>query len=115
MTGAPVIYLDFETYYDQGYSLQNLPTAQYVRDERFQALGAAVAAGHGHTAWLPFDESGDGLDVLRTAIPGAAGVAHNAAFDAAVLDRRLPGVTRSEERRAGGAARFSRSRSGLRR
>src|SRR5690625_5215579 len=89
MTGAPVIYLDFETYYDQGYSLQNLPTAQYVRDERFQALGAAVAAGHGHTAWLTFDESGDGLDVLRTAIPGAVVVAHNAAFDAAVLDRLL--------------------------
>src|SRR5690625_529537 len=93
MTGAPVIYLDFETYYDQGYSLQNLPTAQYVRDERFQALGAAVAAGHGHPAWLTFDESGDGLDVLRTAIPGAVVVAHNAAFDAAVLDRLLPGVT----------------------
>ena len=34
--------LDFETYYDQQYSLSKLTTEEYVRDERFEVVGLAI-------------------------------------------------------------------------
>ena len=48
------VYVDFESYYDQDYSLKKMPTAQYVRDDRFECQGCAVAIpSMGVRAWLP--------------------------------------------------------------
>ena len=37
-----VYTLDFETYYDQEYSLSKMTTEAYVRDPRFEVLGLAI-------------------------------------------------------------------------
>lgn len=85
------LFLDFETYYDKDYSLSKMPTMQYVRDPRFECLGVALAVGGDPAAWLP-GPAGLELESLRNQVSGQIVVAHNAAFDAAVLDRILPGV-----------------------
>ncbi len=36
------LVLDFETYYDNDYSLKKLHTLEYVRDDRFLVHGVAV-------------------------------------------------------------------------
>ena len=50
------VYVDFEAHYDEasGYTLKKMPTAQYVRDDRFECQGCAVAIpSMGVRAWLP--------------------------------------------------------------
>ena len=47
-----IITLDFETYYDQDYSLFKMTTEEYVRDPRFQIIGLSVKVNNGETAWL---------------------------------------------------------------
>ena len=37
-----IITIDFETYYDQEFSLSKLTTEEYVRDDRFEVIGVAV-------------------------------------------------------------------------
>src|SRR5262252_4402834 len=37
-----IVALDFETYFDQDYSLSKLSTEAYVRDVRFEPHGAAI-------------------------------------------------------------------------
>ena len=85
-----MIFIDLETYYDQNYNLKKLPTMQYIRDPRFQLIGAAV--------WMPgwkeirwWDET-----KCRKNLPSMpwdkGAVAHNAMFDGAVLAHHL-GIT----------------------
>jgi len=47
------LVLDFETYYDDDYSLKKMHTLEYVRDERFKVHGVAVKLEHLDTIWLP--------------------------------------------------------------
>ena len=81
------LVLDLETFYDEkaGYSLTNkkTPTAQYVRDERFDVLGAGVRVGLGKPTWL----EPDGLAAFLAQVPWEQVllVCHNAQFDALVL------------------------------
>lgn len=54
MTNLLPLVLDFETFYDPkgGYTLKKMPTAQYVRDERFASLGAGVRLPGQPAVWL---------------------------------------------------------------
>ena len=63
MTLIPLV-LDFESYYDKDYSLKKMPTAQYVRDERFKALGAGVRLGNGPATWLEPEPLREFLDAV---------------------------------------------------
>ncbi len=42
-----IIALDFETYYDNDYSLSKMSTEAYIRDPRFEVIGVSVSHGHG--------------------------------------------------------------------
>ena len=79
----PDIVIDFETHYEGGYSLKHLPPAQYLRDPRFAVLGAAIALPGKPARYL----TGATLTRALQAIPwhNVRLVAHNAAFDAAIL------------------------------
>ena len=37
-----LITVDFETYYDKGFSLSKLTTEEYIRDPRFEIIGVGV-------------------------------------------------------------------------
>lgn len=80
-----VITLDFETYYDEEYSLSKMPTAQYIFDPRFTVLMAGVKVNSGPVTVL----EGNYTDMCRQLTSLLHGcttlVCHNAMFDASVL------------------------------
>lgn len=78
------LLIDFESFFDKDYTLKKMPTAQYLRDERFQCLGCGVMIpGELPPTYLTADKLHDFFDLLpwhRMQM-----TAHNAAFDAALL------------------------------
>lgn len=88
-----LITLDFETYYDQTYSLSKITTEEYVRSPMFEVIGVAVKVNDGPTEWA----SGTHEELkawLRTNFKwqDAFVLAHNTAFDGAILSWKF-GIT----------------------
>ena len=50
---ARLVCIDFETYYDQDYTLSKLSTSEYVRDPRFKAQMMGIKVGNGKTRIVP--------------------------------------------------------------
>lgn len=83
------LIIDFETYFDDSYSLRRMPTHEYIRDERFRALGLAYWRSTFPTdtpGWAEGPQIKAMLDSLPYDVPW---VAHNALFDASVLQERF--------------------------
>lgn len=80
-----ILTIDFETYYDQEFSLTKLTTEEYIRDERFEVIGVAVQEGDGEPKWF----SGTRKEIQQFLegydFPSHLALAHNAMFDAAIL------------------------------
>jgi len=77
-----LITLDFETYYDKDYGLKKFTTEAYIRDYRFQVIGFAYKIDDGPVTWV----EGWGEDVMKELdIPNSYLLAHNMAFDGAIL------------------------------
>jgi hypothetical protein len=73
-----VTVLDFETYYDQEYSLRKMTPVQYILDPRFESIGVAVKEDEAATYWV------DGPDMQRwfdQANPDSMYISHNWLFD----------------------------------
>jgi len=81
-----VITIDFETFYDQQYSLSKMTTEEYIRDERFEVIGVAVKTNDGETQW--FSGTKEKVRGFLKLLPWdeAVAVAHNAVFDMAILN-----------------------------
>jgi DNA polymerase len=47
-----IITLDFETYFDDEYTLKKMTTEEYIRDPRFEAHGAGIRWPDGRKEWL---------------------------------------------------------------
>jgi DNA polymerase len=80
-----IVVVDFETVWDDDYTLSKMTTEEYVRDPRFYAYGVGWKRfGENGTRWIPHDALPDFLfkavDWSSTAV-----LAHNAAFDVAIL------------------------------
>jgi len=78
-----IVTIDFETYYDQQFSLSKMTTEQYVRDPRFEIIGVGVKMDHHPTDWYSGEDFGSflrSMDYSDKAI-----LAHNTAFDGAIL------------------------------
>lgn len=77
------IFLDFESYYSDDYSLRKMSIPEYLLDIRWQTIGLAVKEGLAGTAyWV------DGPDVpklLADIGKDVMTITHNALFDATVL------------------------------
>lgn len=72
------LFLDFETYWDQVYSLRNITPVEYILDPRFEVQGLAVKWGHDKSYWI------DGPDVeafIKSLPQEVMVVTHNALFD----------------------------------
>jgi len=46
-----LIVLDFETYYDQDFSLSKVTTEEYVRSDKFEVIGLAIKVNNNPTEW----------------------------------------------------------------
>lgn len=83
-----LITVDFETYYDQDYSLSKISTEEYVRAGMFQTIGFAYKIDDAPPVWV----SGSELRVVAALdqLPWADSLvlAHNTMFDGAILSWR---------------------------
>ncbi len=81
-----VITYDFETFYDRACSLSKITTEEYIRDELFEVIGIAVKVDDGETQWFsgPMRDTKKWLEQFPW--DNAVAVAHNAMFDAAILN-----------------------------
>src|SRR5438105_1916241 len=78
-----IITLDFETYFDDEYSLNKLTTEAYVRDLRFEAHGFAIRHPNGVWDWA----GPEALEMpeWRELIESSAVLCHHAHFDGLIL------------------------------
>jgi DNA polymerase I-like protein with 3'-5' exonuclease and polymerase domains len=84
-----LITLDFETYYSRELSLSKMTTESYIRDPQFEVIGVAVKVDDGKTVWASgsHEEIAEFLEQFE--IENNALIAHNAAFDCAILNWRF--------------------------
>lgn len=81
------IVIDFETYYDDEYSLKKMTTEAYIRDPRFECMGLSIKdSGKG----TKFYREEQGIEVVRQLIRQKERpvIAHNARFDGGILALR---------------------------
>lgn len=81
-----LITLDFETYYDVGFSLSGLTTEEYIRDDRFQVIGVGIKIEEGETHWYSGEEVNEALQKIDW--KNSALLCHNTQFDGAILSFR---------------------------
>lgn len=75
--------LDFETHWEDEYTLSKMTTAEYIRDPRFHVHGVGLKLGTNPAVWV----EGPRVAAALSAIPWAsvAMIGHNLMFDGAVL------------------------------
>jgi hypothetical protein len=80
-----VITIDFETYYDQNFTLEKLPTAEYVESPDFEIIGVGFKLDTEPTEWVAGHAE---AQQAVAALPwdDAVCVAHNAQFDGLILE-----------------------------
>ena len=83
------ITLDFETYYDNDYSLRKMSTEEYVRDPRYETMGVCVRVGREASQWFSGDEAATKKWLDQFELHRAAVLAHNMSFDGLVLAERF--------------------------
>ena len=80
-----LITLDFETFYEQGFSLSNLTTEEYIRDERFQVIGVGVKIDDQETKWITGSHNYIKTKLMEINWNEAILLCHNTQFDGAIL------------------------------
>lgn len=84
MTQLTPVVLDFETYFDDEYTLKKLTTETYVRDPRFEAHGVGLYfPAKGRSVWVPQDQVHSVFAAMDWTKVMA--VAHHAQFDGLIL------------------------------
>jgi DNA polymerase I-like protein with 3'-5' exonuclease and polymerase domains len=80
-----LVTLDFETFYEQGFSLSNLTTEEYIRDERFQVIGVGVKIDDQETQWITGTHNHIKTKLMEINWNEAILLCHNTQFDGAIL------------------------------
>jgi len=81
---ARLVSLDFETYYDDDYTLSKLSTSEYIRDPRFKAQMLGIKIGSkGKTRLIPPKKIR--AELAKIDWDTHAVLAHNAQFDGFIL------------------------------
>ena len=81
-----ILTLDFETYYSQEFSLTKLTTEEYIRDDRFQVIGVAVAVNENEAEWFSGTHEEIKIWLRKFDWQNSFALAHNALFDSAILN-----------------------------
>lgn len=82
------ITVDYETMYDNEYSLRKMDPCSYILDPRFELIGVAVKEGKAPAVWMESGEWADYLAGLRKSGEKVAMVSHNALFDSCITSWR---------------------------
>lgn len=80
---ARLVALDFETYYDQDYTISKLSTSEYIRDPRFKAQMCGIKVGNGKTRIIPAAKIRAELGKINWATHSL--LCHNTQFDGFIL------------------------------
>jgi DNA polymerase III epsilon subunit-like protein len=80
-----ILTIDFETYYDQEFSLSKLTTEEYIRGDEFEVIGVSVQVNDGEPKWFSGTRSETKKFLEGYDFPSHLALAHNAMFDAAIL------------------------------
>ena len=80
-----IITVDFETYYDKEFSLSNLTTEEYVRDDKFEVIGVGVKVNDEETSWFSGTKEQTQSFLNQYNWANSLILAHNTAFDGAIL------------------------------
>lgn len=78
-----ILTLDFETYFDDEYTLKKMTTEHYVRDARFEALGCGFKWNNEPPVW--FDQTMIGAYLSALDLDDCAILMHHAHFDGLIL------------------------------
>ena len=81
-----IITLDFESFYDQNYSLSKLTTEEYVRDPRFEIIGVGIAVGEEKPKFFTGSHAALRTKLLEYEMHNCAVLAHHSSFDMAILN-----------------------------
>ena len=84
-----LVTLDFETYYDVGFSLSNLTTEEYIRHERFQVIGVGIKINEEETYWVTGSHEDIAEALNKIDWKDSALLCHNTQFDGAILSFRF--------------------------
>ncbi len=84
---TPFTVLDFETYYDDSYTLKKLTTEEYTRDPRFKIHCVSIVSSDG-TRIVINNDYNDLWEQLRGYMKGFV-ICHHAQFDGLILSHRL--------------------------
>ena len=81
-----ILTLDFETYYDREYSLSKITMEDYIRNDLFETIGVSVKENDNEAVW--FTGTHDEIKEFLHTYDWDSGVlvAHNASFDASILN-----------------------------
>lgn len=81
----PTIFIDFETFWADDYTLSKMPTQAYVCDARFRAHGCCIAINDGPIKWFSHAQLPAILNALNQKYPRSIWTAHNALFDLTIV------------------------------
>lgn len=77
------VVFDFETYYDQEYSLRKMTPVEYILDPRFEVIGVSIKIDGGKTFWLDREQIPEFVEQCRK--EKIMAISHNALFDMCIL------------------------------
>jgi DNA polymerase len=80
-----LVTLDFETYYDVGFSLSGLTTEEYIRDPRFQVIGVGIKINDDITRWISGTHNAIKQELDQINWKESILLCHNTQFDGGIL------------------------------
>ena len=80
-----LVTLDFETFYETGFSLTNLTTEEYIRHERFQVIGVGIKIDDGESRWITGTHNAIKQELDTIDWKSSVLLCHNTQFDGAIL------------------------------
>ena len=80
-----LVTLDFETFYETGFSLTNLTTEEYIRHERLQVIGVGIKIDDGETKWITGTHNAIKQELDTIDWKSSVLLCHNTQFDGAIL------------------------------
>jgi len=78
-----LVSLDFETFFDDEFTLKKLSTSEYIRDPRFKAQMVGIKVGHGKTRIYTAKQIKSALAKINWSTHAV--LCHNAQFDGFIL------------------------------